>query len=58
MSFGVSAAAPGSFSYEQVFPSADRALYQAKAAGRNCVRNDGDWFASSLGALPELAVNV
>ncbi len=38
MSFGVSASAPSSFDYVEVFKAADRALYQAKAAGRNCVR--------------------
>ena len=38
MSFGVSASAPGSFDYAEVFRAADEALYAAKAAGRNCVR--------------------
>lgn len=38
MSFGVSASQPSSFDYEQTFEVADRALYAAKAAGRNCVR--------------------
>jgi diguanylate cyclase (GGDEF)-like protein len=42
MSFGVSAAPAGSFDYEQVFAAADRALYGAKAAGRNCVRCEAD----------------
>ena len=42
MSFGVGAAAAGSFNYEQVFAAADRALYEAKAAGRNCVRYAAD----------------
>lgn len=38
MSFGVSASQPSSFDYEHAFEVADRALYAAKAAGRNCVR--------------------
>jgi diguanylate cyclase (GGDEF)-like protein len=38
MSFGVSASAPSRFDYEEVFTAADHALYEAKAAGRNCVR--------------------
>jgi len=38
MSFGVSASRPSCFDYEQSFEVADRALYAAKAAGRNCVR--------------------
>ncbi len=38
MSFGVSASAPGHFDFEEVFAEADRALYEGKAAGRNCVR--------------------
>lgn len=38
MSFGVSASQPSSFDYEEVFAAADRALYEAKDAGRNCVR--------------------
>jgi len=38
MSFGVSTAAAGSFDWEQAFAAADRALYRAKAAGRNRVR--------------------
>jgi diguanylate cyclase (GGDEF)-like protein len=41
MSFGVSASQPSSFDYDGVFASADRALYAAKAAGRNCVRVAG-----------------
>ena len=38
MSFGVSASQPSEFDYDHVFEAADRALYAAKAAGRNCVR--------------------
>ncbi len=38
MSFGVSASEPSRFEYEEVFQAADRALYEAKDAGRNCVR--------------------
>ena len=38
MSFGVSASPRTAFDYEQTFDLADRALYAAKAAGRNCVR--------------------
>ena len=37
MSVGVSASPPSSFDYDRVFDAADRALYAAKAAGRNCV---------------------
>lgn len=37
MSFGVAASPPGQFDYEQVFAAADRALYDAKAAGRDRV---------------------
>jgi diguanylate cyclase (GGDEF)-like protein len=37
-SFGVSASPPSAFDYDHVFEAADRALYAAKAAGRNCVR--------------------
>lgn len=38
MSFGVSASPRSAFDYEQTFELADRALYAAKAAGRDCVR--------------------
>jgi diguanylate cyclase (GGDEF)-like protein len=41
MSFGVSAAAPGSFDYDAVFAQADLAMYEAKDAGRDCVRVRG-----------------
>ena len=37
MSFGVSASEPGSFDYDRTFRSADLAMYQAKALGRNRV---------------------
>ena len=37
MSFGVCASSPGGFDYEATFAGADRALYAAKAAGRNRV---------------------
>jgi diguanylate cyclase (GGDEF)-like protein len=37
MSFGVSASEASSFDYDTVFEAADRALYQAKVDGRNCV---------------------
>lgn len=37
-SFGVSASPPSSFDYDEVFETADQALYAAKASGRNCVR--------------------
>jgi diguanylate cyclase (GGDEF)-like protein len=36
-SFGVSAAAAGGVVYDRLFKAADEALYEAKAAGRNCV---------------------
>ncbi len=41
MSFGVAASSPGDFDYESVFAEADVALYEAKHAGRNCVRTRG-----------------
>ena len=37
VSCGVSASLPGNLDYEAVFAAADRALYEAKAAGRNQV---------------------
>ncbi len=37
MSFGVAASAPGSFDFDAVFEAGDRALYEAKAQGRNRV---------------------
>jgi diguanylate cyclase (GGDEF)-like protein len=51
MSFGVSASEPGSFDYDRTFRSADLAMYQAKALGRNRV------FLSPAAAAraPELA---
>jgi diguanylate cyclase (GGDEF)-like protein len=43
MSFGVTGSPPGEFDYEKAIVLADRALYQAKAAGRNRVETfDGD----------------
>ena len=41
MSVGVAASSPGEFDYESVFAEADVALYEAKHAGRNCVRTRG-----------------
>ena len=41
MSFGVSASEPSRFDYDETFGAADRALYAAKHAGRNCVRVAG-----------------
>jgi diguanylate cyclase (GGDEF)-like protein len=47
ISFGVTASKPGSFDYDDVVAAVDRALYRAKAAGRNRVeatitdRDDG-----------------
>jgi diguanylate cyclase (GGDEF)-like protein len=38
MSVGVSASPASRFDYEEVLAAADLALYEAKAAGRNCVR--------------------
>jgi diguanylate cyclase (GGDEF)-like protein len=40
-SFGVSAAAGGEVVYTRLFKAADEALYEAKAAGRNCVMAAG-----------------
>jgi diguanylate cyclase (GGDEF)-like protein len=54
MSFGVSAAAPGEFDYESVFARADLALYEAKHAGRDCVRTRGVGEEPS-GLLPSYA---
>jgi diguanylate cyclase (GGDEF)-like protein len=48
MSFGVGASGDGMFDYDEVFDAADRALYMAKHAGRNCVRVAGaDSYASA-----------
>jgi diguanylate cyclase (GGDEF)-like protein len=55
MSFGVSASQPSSFDYDHVFAAADRALYAAKAAGRNCVRVAGH-PDTILRSLDELSV--
>jgi diguanylate cyclase (GGDEF)-like protein len=41
MSLGVAGSVPGAFDYESVFTEADLALYEAKHAGRNCVRTRG-----------------
>jgi diguanylate cyclase (GGDEF)-like protein len=48
MSFGVSASQPSVFDYDHVFEASDRALYAAKAAGRNCGRVAGGPDASLL----------
>ena len=49
MSFGVAAAAPGAFAWDDVYGRADAALYRAKQDGRDRVRRD-----SALGQLPLL----
>jgi diguanylate cyclase (GGDEF)-like protein len=41
VSLGVSAASGSEVAYESLVAAADRALYDAKAAGRNRVRADG-----------------
>jgi diguanylate cyclase (GGDEF)-like protein len=40
VSIGIASCAHDAFDYDQVFHTADRRLYQAKAAGRNCVIGD------------------
>ncbi|MBA2349082.1 MAG: GGDEF domain-containing protein [Solirubrobacterales bacterium] len=50
-SFGVSASVPGRFDYEAVFELADRALYAAKAAGRNTVRASTQGAAAGMAAV-------
>ena len=50
-SFGVSASVPGHFDYEAVFAVADRALYAAKAAGRNTVRSSSDTTVVDVAAV-------
>ena len=59
MSFGVSASPRSAFDYEQTFELADRALYAAKAAGRNCVRVAAvtDPLAEPAAATPALLVS-
>jgi diguanylate cyclase (GGDEF)-like protein len=54
MSFGVSAAAAGAFDYDTVFEQADLALYEAKHAGRDCVRVRGTG-EEPAGLLPAYA---
>lgn len=46
MSFGVAASHDGAFAYAPVFASADRALYAAKANGRNRVEADAELVLS------------
>ena len=41
MSFGVAASDGDGFDYDAVFAAADRALYQAKRGGRDCVCSSG-----------------
>jgi diguanylate cyclase (GGDEF)-like protein len=57
VSLGVSASQPSSFDYERVFKAADQALYEAKAAGRNCVRVAGaaDLTGAPQGGTPVLS---
>jgi len=53
-SFGVSAAAGGEVVHERLFKAADQALYDAKAAGRNCVVAAGSPKPAPV-AAPSLA---
>jgi len=41
ISIGIAEAKPGMKDYQEVFNRADRALYKAKRAGRNCIRKAG-----------------
>jgi diguanylate cyclase (GGDEF)-like protein len=54
MSFGVSASEPGTFDYDRTFATADRALYEAKAAGRNRVHVAGAPEAPIASSRPPL----
>jgi diguanylate cyclase (GGDEF)-like protein len=56
MSFGVTGSPPGEFDYEKAIVLADRALYQAKAAGRNRVETfDGDGQTGSAASTDQIA---
>ncbi|HEV2791840.1 MAG TPA: GGDEF domain-containing protein [Solirubrobacterales bacterium] len=51
VSCGVSASAPASaFDYDAIFLAADEALFEAKRAGRNCVKVGGETAAGELPA--------
>ena len=54
-SFGVATVPETSISATDVIPMADNALYQAKQAGKNCVRA-ADRRASQESPAPRLAV--
>jgi diguanylate cyclase (GGDEF)-like protein len=57
MSFGVAVSPPGElFDYASVFEAADTALYEAKGAGRNCVRVGGPSSADATDTRAPVAV--
>jgi diguanylate cyclase (GGDEF)-like protein len=54
VSFGVSAGAGQDVVYERLYKAADEALYDAKAAGRNCVVRAGGSAPAAPAAEPVL----
>ena len=52
LSVGVAAARGAAIEYDTLYPRADRALYEAKAAGRNAVATAADETADARGLIP------